>query len=58
MPEFYSPRQVGEIFHVTPDTVRRWIQEGKLKASRPGGEKSSLRISQNEVTRLAEERYL
>jgi molybdopterin-binding protein len=33
----YTPAQVGELLGVSPDTVRRWCDEGRLKASRSGG---------------------
>jgi molybdopterin-binding protein len=33
----YTPTQVGELLDVSPDTVRRWCDEGRLKASRSAG---------------------
>jgi molybdopterin-binding protein len=33
----YTPTQVGELVGVSPDTVRRWCDEGRLKASRSAG---------------------
>ena len=33
----YAPTQVAELLGVTPDTVRRWCDEGKLKAHRSKG---------------------
>jgi len=36
MPTF-KPSQVAEILGVSPDTVRRWCEEGKLQSSESGG---------------------
>ena len=33
----YTPTQVGELLGVSPDTVRRWCDEGRLKATRSSG---------------------
>lgn len=33
----YAPAQVAELMGVSPDTVRRWCDEGRLKATRSGG---------------------
>jgi excisionase family DNA binding protein len=41
-------RRVG----TTPDTVRRWLREGKLRGVRPGGTKLGWRIRASEVDRL------
>jgi molybdopterin-binding protein len=33
----YSSRQVAELLGVSPDTVRRWCDEGRLKATKSDG---------------------
>jgi molybdopterin-binding protein len=33
----YAPAQVAELLGVSPDTVRRWCDEGRLKATRSDG---------------------
>lgn len=33
----YAPTQVAELLGVTPDTVRRWCDEGRLEATRSKG---------------------
>jgi len=33
----HSPTQVAELLGVSPDTVRRWCDEGRLKATRTKG---------------------
>jgi molybdopterin-binding protein len=33
----YSSSQVAELLGVSPDTVRRWCDEGRLKATRSAG---------------------
>jgi len=37
MAEFYNLSEVARILKVSPLTVRRWVQEGKLKAFHPKG---------------------
>jgi len=38
MDELLTPRQVADLFAVTPDTVARWAESGRLTATRtPGG---------------------
>lgn len=36
MSEYLTPREIAQILKVHPATVRRWIQERRLKAIRPG----------------------
>ena len=37
-PGMLTPAEVAELFHVTPYTVTRWAEAGKLKRIRtPGG---------------------
>ncbi len=50
----YSPTQVAELVGVSPDTVRRWCDEGRLKATRTAGGHRS--VSGKELARyLAEQ---
>jgi len=44
--------EVAEFFRTTPDAVRRWIRQGKLKAHMPGGQKTGYRIRQTELARF------
>lgn len=37
MAEFYNLSEVARLLKVSPLTVRRWVQEGKLKAFHPKG---------------------
>jgi excisionase family DNA binding protein len=43
-----APLRLG----VTAPTLRRWIHEGRVRASRPGGDLRSLRIPVFEIGRL------
>ncbi len=55
MPEttYLTPREVAEILHVAPVTVRHWASKGWLQAERtPGGHR---RFARGEVERLARE---
>jgi excisionase family DNA binding protein len=49
---FLTVAQVAERLQTTPDTIRRWIREGKLKAVMPGGAKLGYRIAEADVERL------
>ena len=42
METFRTVRYVAQLCEVTEATVRRWIKEGKLEATRPQGTKSWL----------------
>lgn len=35
-PVTYTVEDIAEVLHVTPDSVRRWIREGKMQAARIG----------------------
>lgn len=49
----YSPTQVAELVGVSSDTVRRWCDEGRLKATRsPGGHRE---VSGRELARYLRE---
>jgi molybdopterin-binding protein len=50
----YTPTQVGELLGVSPDTVRRWCDEGRLQATRTvGGHRT---VSGRELARYLTER--
>lgn len=54
---FMSPQDVGNILSVHPETVRRWVRRGDLKAIRLPGKSSNrvLRIDEAEFVRFLEE---
>lgn len=35
--QFYTPEQVAKILQVNPESVRRYVRSGKLKAIKLGG---------------------
>ena len=45
-------KEVAERLRANPQTVRRWLREGRLKGVMPGGEKLGYRIPASEVARL------
>ena len=45
-------KEVAERLRANPQTVRRWLREGKLRGVMPGGEKLGYRIPVSEVARL------
>ena len=52
--EFYTVRQVAEIFKVTPVTVRNWISEGKLDYIKIN---TRFRITRASVLKLAQFKF-
>lgn len=57
-PEFYTTRQIAEIFQVTTETVRNWLREGKLPYFKIGGEaRPHFRVKHDDLKKFAEERY-
>ena len=46
--------QVAERLQLHPETIRRWIREGRLKAITLGTDRSGFRIRQSELDRLTE----
>jgi excisionase family DNA binding protein len=45
-------REVAERLRVRPETVRRWIAEGTVRAQKPGGNRAGWRVPVEEVERL------
>ena len=48
-------KEVAERLRVHPVTIRRWLLEGRIRGSQPGGAKIGWRIPESEVTRILEE---
>ena len=46
--------EAAELLRVPEATVRRWIREGKLRATMLGGTKTGYRIPASEIGRLLE----
>jgi len=44
--------EAAERIRTTPQTVRRWLRDGKLRGVRPGGTKLGWRIPESEVQKL------
>ena len=44
--------QVAERLATRPETVRRWLRDGRLRGVRLGGRKTGWRIPESEVRRL------
>ena len=44
--------EVAEVLRVHPETVRRWLNSGKLKGYRLGGTSVGWRIPASEIERL------
>jgi excisionase family DNA binding protein len=47
-------KEVAERLQANPQTIRKWVREGRLRGTMPGGEKLGYRIPASEVTRLLE----
>jgi excisionase family DNA binding protein len=48
-------RDVAERLRSSPETVRRWLRQGKLRGFRPGGTKLGYRVSESELQRFIQQ---
>jgi len=48
-------REVAQQLRSSPETVRRWLRQGKLRGFRPGGTKLGYRVPENELQRFLRE---
>ncbi len=51
---WFTVEQVAEIIQVHPETVRRWLREGRLKGFALGG-KSGWRIRERDIDAFIED---
>jgi excisionase family DNA binding protein len=45
-------REVAQRLRSSPETVRRWLRQGKLRGFRPGGTKLGYRVAEDELERF------
>jgi excisionase family DNA binding protein len=45
-------REVADRLRSSPETVRRWLRQGKLRGFRPGGTRLGYRVSEGELQRF------
>lgn len=45
--QFYTPEQIAIMLQVTPESIRRYVRSGKLKAIKLGGK--FIRIEKKEI---------
>ncbi len=45
-------QEVAERLRLHPESVRRWLREGRLKGGRMGGRRLGYRIPESEVERI------
>jgi excisionase family DNA binding protein len=50
--DMLTVKEVAARLRANPQTVRRWLREGKLHGVLPGGQKLGYRIPASEVDRL------
>jgi excisionase family DNA binding protein len=48
-------REVAERLRSSPETVRRWLRQGKLRGFRLGGTKLGYRVTESELDRFLAE---
>jgi len=48
----FTVREVAERIRSSPQTVRRWLQQGKLRGFRPGGTKLGYRVRESDLQRF------
>jgi excisionase family DNA binding protein len=51
-PISYTVEQVAALIGKNPETVRRWLRDGKLPGVRLGGTKAGWRVAADDVVRL------
>jgi excisionase family DNA binding protein len=50
--EILTVREVADRLKIHPETVRDWLRQGRLRGSRPGGDKTGWRVRVSEVDRF------
>ncbi|MGI8553464.1 MAG: helix-turn-helix domain-containing protein [Dehalococcoidia bacterium] len=50
--ELLTVAQVAERLHAHPETVRRWLSQGRLHGVMPGGKRLGWRIAESELRRF------
>lgn len=45
-------REVAERIRSSPQTVRRWLRQGRLRGFRPGGTKLGYRVRESDLERF------
>ena len=53
--ENYSVKDIADLLKTNPETVRRWIRSGKLKATRGASRKEGSSISTNDLLKFLQE---
>ncbi len=48
-------REVAERIRSSPETVRRWLRQGRLRGFRPGGTKLGYRVLESDLQRFLSE---
>jgi excisionase family DNA binding protein len=52
---FLTVREVAERIRSSPQTVRRWLRQGRLRGFRPGGTKLGYRVRESDLQRFLSE---
>ena len=45
-------QEVAERLRVNPETVRRWLRQGRLRGVMPGGDRAGYRVAESELRRF------
>lgn len=56
LPQLYTTKKIAELFMVTGETVRNWINTGKLKGTKVSG-KNQFRVERAELIRFAKSHF-
>lgn len=54
--KLYTTQQIAELFQVTPETVRGWIIDGKLKGGKAPGN-NQYRVAHADLVAFAKSHY-
>jgi excisionase family DNA binding protein len=52
--QLLTVQEVAARLRVNPETVRRWLRQGKLQGVMLGGDRAGYRIAESELRRLLE----
>jgi excisionase family DNA binding protein len=53
--KMFTVKQVADVLQLHPETVRRWLRDGKIKGVLMGGDRGGYRVAESEVARVQRE---
>jgi len=53
--ELWTVDQVADYLQLSPETIRRWVRDGKLPAVKLGSNRAGFRIHESEVRKIRDQ---